>query len=240
MSNEWIPLYIKPTGLRVKIFGGGSVAARRARLFSNAGAEVQVFAIEFSSELKEMERQGKVKLYQIDLRYADLDKMLQNVDIIVIAVDDEELARIVSRKATEKGKLVNNAVNALEGNVIVPYRGKTSYGLYIATTSLGATGVAARRTLERLLKILEEDPYYKTLFIVMSRVKKYLKERVPNPKIRFKANLAADAEEKVHQLAEQGHVEDAYEIALGAALKTVDTSSDPAGKQVTPSLEESR
>ncbi|MCE4618900.1 MAG: bifunctional precorrin-2 dehydrogenase/sirohydrochlorin ferrochelatase [Desulfurococcales archaeon] len=227
MADEWIPLYIKPRGLKVAVFGGGSVATRRAKLFAEAGAEVTVYALEFSDQLKELSEQGLVRLREIDLSKADIESLINGASIIVIALNDLELSRRISSLALEKGMLVNNAVEVSRGNVIVPYRGKTSYGLYISTTSLGETGVGARRALERLLEVLERDPYYKTLFRAMAKVKKYLKENIADPKLRFKANLAADADEEVHRLAEKGLEAETYRRALRSALKAVEDADDP-------------
>lgn len=225
--SEWIPLYINPRGLKVVVFGGGSVATRRARMFAESGAVVNVYSLDFSRELFELDEKGVLSITRMNLEDADIESLIDEATIVVVAVDSRSLAERIAAVAKAKGVLVNNAVEAVKGNTIIPYRGVASYGLHVASTSLGKTGVGARRALERLMDVLERDPYYKTIFNAMAKVKKYLKENVGDPKVRFKANLAADADREVHRLAERGLEEEAYKRALSAALKAVEDASDP-------------
>lgn len=229
MEAEWLPFYINPRGLKTVVFGGGGVASRRARMLAEAGARVRVYALDFTPELTELAEKGLVEIERVDLRAANIGELIGDAVIVVIAVSDKGLAERIAGEALKRGILVNNAVEARKGNMIVPYRGRTSYGLHIAATSLGETGVGARRALERILQVLERDPYYRTLYRAMARLKRYLKENVADPRARFKANLAADADPEVHRLAGEGDEEGAYNRALAVAMESIKDPRDPGG-----------
>ena len=220
--DGWVPLYVRPRGRRVVVFGGGVVAERRARLFAEAGARVDVYALDFTRGLQGLASQGLVRLHEADLRRVDLDGILDGAWLAVVAVSDPALAHRLAEEAGSRGVLVNNAVKAVEGDVIVPYRGCTDYGVCLSSTSHGRAGVAARRSLEACLRLLQEDPYYRGLYMVMAWLKEELKRRVPDPAARLRGMLAADSDEDLHRLIREGRLAEARERALLAALEAAE------------------
>jgi len=61
-----IPLFIEFEGKRVLVIGGGGVGTLRAKKFLEAGASVKVLSLDFSDELKELSREGRVELVKGD------------------------------------------------------------------------------------------------------------------------------------------------------------------------------
>ncbi|MDM7274930.1 MAG: bifunctional precorrin-2 dehydrogenase/sirohydrochlorin ferrochelatase [Thermoprotei archaeon] len=212
MMGNFIPLYVDPSRFKVLIVGGGSVGTRRAFLFRNAGAQVTVVAKEFSGELLKAEG---VKLVRLDLPgdLEALEKLIRENDIIVIAVGDERIAEIVAGKALELGKLVNNAVNHRIGNVIVPFRASVG-GLEVAVTSKGATGLAARIVLDKIVKLLEEDVEVKAVYEAMSKLKKLIRESIPDPNLRMRLYKEIGEDGKFRGYVSRGDSVSAYKRGL--------------------------
>ena len=182
-DSTYIPLFINPSGLRVLVVGGGSVGTRRALMFRRAGARVIVVAKEFSKELLDSD----VELREVRLPedFPVLEKFIEESDLVVIALSDEQLAGRIAKIALAKGKLVNNAVNHREGNVIVPFAA-TVLGLGVAITSFGVTGLAARIALEKIVKLIEEDREVNAAIKAMGKLKVIIRSKVADPRDRMK------------------------------------------------------
>jgi precorrin-2 dehydrogenase/sirohydrochlorin ferrochelatase len=144
----------------------------------------------------------------------NLVKAIEWADLVVIATGNESIDDRAATIALSLGKLVNNGTNAQKGNIIVPFRGITSYGLRIAVTSLGVSGIGARVARDRILDYLEKDGYVRTLYNVMARVKTYLKSRIPDPKERIPLYFKVEDDSDFQRLVESSREEEAYERAL--------------------------
>ncbi|MEM0332131.1 MAG: NAD(P)-dependent oxidoreductase, partial [Archaeoglobaceae archaeon] len=86
-----LPLYIEFSGKKIAIIGGGDIGSFRAKKFADAGAEVTVYSLEFSSDLIQLEKLGKVRLISANARDLDYEKILPNYDLVVVALADKSL-----------------------------------------------------------------------------------------------------------------------------------------------------
>ena len=218
---SWIPLYVRLEGRRAAVFGGGRVAERRARLLAGAGMRVDVYSLDFTPGLRSLEREGLARLHRVDLRLlppGGIAGLARGSLIAVAATSSEAINRRVLEEARAAGALVNYPPLGLAGDVIVPFRGSTSYGLHVAVTSLGATGIAARRALERVIAALESDGYIRGLYIVMSRFKEWLRSVEPSPRRRIPIYFAVDEDPLFQRLVEEGRLGEALERAKSLAL----------------------
>jgi len=224
-SGEYIPLYVNPRGLRVLVVGGGSVGSRRALMFRDAGARVVVVASEFSDTLL---KASGVELRRLALPEGldDLEKLVDESDIVVIALSDEGLAERISSMALAKRKLVNNAVDHRKGNVIVPFSSKVS-GLSVAITSFGATGLAARLALEKVVELLREDREVNAAYKAMSRLKMVVRSTVKDPKARMKAYYAIHEDEEFRSHIRRGDWKSAYLRGL-KIIESLGVTLDPS------------
>lgn len=215
----WIPLYIDVAGFRVLVVGGGRVGEGRALLFSKAGAVVTVVAMDFTERLRSEAESGSIKLVKAKLPddWETLAKLIDESDLVVVAVPDPDIARSIAEEARAKGKLVNNAVDYKDGNVVVPFRGSTSYGLYFAVTSLGRAGVAARVAAEKVKECLESDEGLRALYVSMARLKEWLKSNVSDPKKRIPIYFKVAEDPDYQQAVARGDAEGAYRRALEIA-----------------------
>ena len=212
--SEWIPLYINPSNLRVSVLGGGRLGTRRALHFYRAGAQVRVYSLEFSDELVRA-RCERLELLEADLSCEEaLRAAIEWADLVVIATGNRWVDSRASKLALSMRKLVNNGVDALSGNIIVPFSGETSYGLRFAVTSLGATGVAARQARDMVFEVLENNVYIRTLYKVMARLKRWLKSNIPNAKERLPLYFIVEEDEEFIKLVGEGREEEAFKRAI--------------------------
>jgi precorrin-2 dehydrogenase/sirohydrochlorin ferrochelatase len=183
-----IPLWVEASRLKVLVFGGGSVGTRRAKFFHSAGARVRVVARDV---LPELEALG-VEIRLADLRQYDPRQDVEWADLVVIAVNDSELAERLFKLAEGMGKLVNDATDASRTHVVVPYEREVA-GLRIAVTSEGAAGTPARLSLDVIEECLERS-WIPLFYAVYGQLKKEAKAKIPDVKkrLRFYQMLAED------------------------------------------------
>ncbi|WP_292320371.1 bifunctional precorrin-2 dehydrogenase/sirohydrochlorin ferrochelatase [Caldisphaera sp.] len=209
-----IPLYIDFSGLNVLVIGGGKVGYRRAKTFLDEGANVTIVASYFSEEINDIKNNSKVKLINLEIRNSkDIEKLIDENDLIVIATNNYEINNEIYELAKQKRKLINNATEASKGNVIVPFRKKIYDYLEVAVTSLGYTGIAARRSLEKIEKCLINDIEIKTLYDSMKELKKYLKENISDSKIRYNLYFEVEKDEIYEKYVKEGNIKKALERA---------------------------
>jgi len=210
----YIPLYIDFSDFNVLVIGGGKVGNRRARTFLDAGANVTIVASYFSEDINEIKNNRKVKLVNFEIKDPkDLEKLIEENDLIVIATNNNEINNEIYEIAKKKRKLINNATDASKGNVIVPFRKKLYEYLEVATTSLGYTGIAARRSLEKIESCLKNDIEIKTLYDSMKELKRYMKEKIIDPKLRYDLYFEIEKDEIYEKYVKEGNIEKALERA---------------------------
>ena len=228
--GSWAPVYLRLDGRRTVVFGGGTVATRRAVALASMGAHVDVYSLEFSGELERLAGDGRIRLHRLDLsRLSDerLEELARGAVIVVAATDDMGLNRRLLRAARRAGALVNYPPRGVEGDLIFPFKASTSYGLHVAVTSLGRTGIAARRALERIIGFLEGDDYVRGLYLVMSRFKEWLMTVEDSPKRRLPVYFEVDADPIFQRLVEEGRLDEALERAKALALQLLGKAQQP-------------
>ncbi len=221
MMRRYIPLYIDVEGLKVVVFGGGSVGYRRAKLFLEGGARVVIASKDFSDEvIKLAENNSNLQLVRVDANVDSrvVEGLVREADMVVIAMNDLKASRRVATIAMEMGKLVNNATDAGMGNIIVPFHAEVN-GLYVAVTSLGKTGIAARRALEKIKAVLANDTELLALYNAMSRIKVFMKKTIKDPKDRLKLYFEIEDDVEFKRLVEAGDVEGAYRRGVELIMK---------------------
>ncbi len=225
-TSRFKPLYIDLSGFRVTIFGGGLVGTRRAKYFLEAGAQVRVVAREFTNELKNMK--NKVELIKAELKNNKdlIEKLVVDSDIIVIATNDSKLNNIINNIAKSKGKFINNATEALKGNIIVPFTGEAYNGLLkLAISTLGLSGIAARRARDKILNVLETDKELRTMLKSMMLLKKAFKNCIDDPKLRLPLYFIIENSREYYNAISRGDLKAAVEAAITIAEVTLDKNT---------------
>lgn len=204
-----IPLFIEFQGKRVAVIGGGNVGTSRAKKFLEVGADVTVFSLEFSEELKKLEREGKVKL--IEKRVEELEKELSEFDLVVVAIGDKSQNARFKELAKKYKLLLNLANDANETEVVVPFEGGKN-GIRFAVTTEGKSGVVARIVRDKFQKLLESDRTVFTYLTAMEHLKTFMKSRGIPINIRMRVYAIASASEELLRLSELGKVEEAKKL----------------------------
>ena len=107
-SNRLFPVFLKLEKLSLLIVGGGYVGMEKLNvvLQNSPGATIKMVATNISGEIKKMVA-NKSTVILIERAYQSTD--IDEVDIVIAAVNDISISMQVSRDAKEKGKLINVA-----------------------------------------------------------------------------------------------------------------------------------
>lgn len=208
-----VPLYIEFTGKNVLIIGGGGVGTARARKFREAGAEIRVLSLEFSEELVELSKEGKVELIRGDAFNENLlESLISWCDLVTVAVGDLRVNDTVIRLARRYKALVNLANDAERTEVVVPFEGEVD-GIRFAVTTEGKSGVVARRVVDVFMETLKDDSESLYLLETMHHLKKYMKSKDVPVQLRMKLYFVISADEEFRNLVNEGKVSEARELA---------------------------
>ncbi|GAB6943488.1 precorrin-2 dehydrogenase/sirohydrochlorin ferrochelatase family protein [Vulcanisaeta sp. JCM 14467] len=209
-----VPLFIEFSGRNVLVIGGGGVGTRRAIKFLLAGANVRVLSLEFSNELLRYAEQGKVELIRGDAHDEELlRRNIEWADLVVIATNDPTINETVRKLARDMRKFFNDATNAEETEVVVPFESEIN-GIRIAVTTEGLSGIVARKTLDRIMNMLREDEELMNMARVWYAVKNKLKEVVNDVRARLSLYMELDNDEAFNELAKKGLVNEALNYVM--------------------------
>ncbi len=146
---DFLPIFMNIRGQRCLVVGGGEIAARKAALLQQAGAEISVVSPELSSSLSREVEQGSVNYRQGSFEASDLD----GVSLVIAATDDEAVNRSVSELARARALPVNVVDNPELCSFIVPSIIDRS-PVQIAVSTGGASPVLARLLRTRLESVI--------------------------------------------------------------------------------------
>ncbi|AGK60630.1 siroheme synthase, N-terminal domain protein [Archaeoglobus sulfaticallidus PM70-1] len=204
-----IPLYIEMSDKNVLIIGGGGVGTSRAKKFISAGANVKVLSLDFSDELKSLEKENKLELIKASAYDSNiLEKLLEWANIVTVATEDLGVNDVVKKIARNKKCFLNFANDSRETEVVVPFEGEFE-GIKFAVTTEGKSGVVARMVRDSILEMLKKDDEIISLLKAMDYLKRYMKsEKVPVD-LRMKLYFEVSSDEKFRNLVREGKVEEA-------------------------------
>ncbi|MCD6492692.1 MAG: bifunctional precorrin-2 dehydrogenase/sirohydrochlorin ferrochelatase [Archaeoglobaceae archaeon] len=208
-----IPLYIDFSNKKVLIIGGGFVGTSRAKKFLEYGAKVFVLSKEFSEELLDLSRDGKISLIKDDALNLDLlEKIIPDYDLVVVAIADTSINEFIKKISRKYRVLVNLANDAKETEVVVPFEGGYK-GIRFAVTTEGKSGVVARKVRDSFQKLLEEDE--QTIFFLnaMDHLKKYMKANNVPVNLRMRLYFIISSNEEFRRLIREEKVDEARVFA---------------------------
>ncbi|MCW8919785.1 MAG: siroheme synthase CysG [Gammaproteobacteria bacterium] len=146
---DFLPIFMNIRGQRCLVVGGGEVAARKAALLQEAGAEIVVVSPRLSPTLTEQVRRWDISYRQGRFCATDLD----DVVLVIAATDDEAVNREVSELARARALPVNVVDNPELCSFIVPSIIDRS-PVQIAVSTGGASPVLARLLRTRLESLI--------------------------------------------------------------------------------------
>lgn len=207
MSRSHVPLLIDLKGRRVVIFGGGGVAARKARLFSHG--DLLVVSREFSPAVLRMASEGLLKILKADLMSEDgLEIAVRALDgafIAVPATSNQALNAALEDIARRKGVLVNSVDR--EGEVVVPSIIEKGSVVLAISTGIPALSRYIRMRLERDVEL------YALMADLLSSIREDLKKNVELQSRRRDLLWSVVSDKSIWSCLENGDIAGAHEKA---------------------------
>ena len=176
---DFLPIFMNIRGQRSLIVGGGEVAARKAALLLQAGAEINLVCPELLGNLKDMHAEGRIHFRQGTFEEGDLE----GVSLVIAATDDEAVNRRVSELARARQLPVNVVDNPELCTFILPSIIDRS-PVQIAVSTGGSSPVLARLLRARLESVIPSA--YGRLATLVEQFRDEVKERFGSVNARRK------------------------------------------------------
>jgi precorrin-2 dehydrogenase/sirohydrochlorin ferrochelatase len=201
-----IPLFVDCTGRRIVIFGGGSVAGRKAAYFTGE-ADVLMVSRSFSEECQNLPL-TRLELDTRDVSDEALSGIIGNTVLVVGALSDREENDRIGRICAGRHIFFNNA-DGNTGDVMLPsmVRGEQ----YTIAVSTGGSGPAVSRFLREYIEATLPD--LDAMIGLQQTLRKALKGRAGSPEGR-KAALSAMLHDPEIWQALKNDVKEAEQLAL--------------------------
>lgn len=168
---DFLPIFANIRGKTCLVVGGGSVAARKAGVFLEAGAKVRVVAPEIGEELRD-EQGVEAVVARFEPQHLD------GAVLAIAATDDREVNKQVSELAQARNIPVNVVDDPELCSFIMPAILDRS-PLMVAFSSGGASPVLTRMMRGKLETVIPQN--YSRLAAFAERFREQVKERVTNP-----------------------------------------------------------
>ena len=169
-SLAYYPIFLKISGKRCVVVGGGGVARRKVRALLEHGASVEVISPDPSPELDKLAETGEIKVLR--RRYQPGD--LQGAFLAIAATDNRALNRQVVKEAQDRAVLVSVADDPQDSDFILPSYVRRG-ALTIAVSTDGVSPALARKIRTRLEKELGDE--YASLVRLIGEVRAEVRRR---------------------------------------------------------------
>lgn len=169
-SQRFSPLFLKISGKRCVVVGGGGVAQRKVRTLLEYGASVEVISPDPCQELNKLVETGEIKVLR--RRYQPGD--LEGAFLAIAATDNSEINQQVVKEAKDKAVPVNVADDAEDSDFILPSYLRRG-ALTIAVSTAGISPALARKIRTRLEKDFGDE--YASLVRLVGEVRAELKRQ---------------------------------------------------------------
>lgn len=154
-TNRLLPVFLKLEQLRLLLVGGGGVGLEKLNtvIHNSPGTKIKLVATAISNEVRQLAG-GHPEIQLIERPYQVSD--LEEVDVVIIAVNDRSVSESIAADAKAKGKLVNVAdkpdlCDFYLGSVV------KKGNLKIAISTNGKSPTIARRLKEVFNEALPEQ-----------------------------------------------------------------------------------
>lgn len=182
-TNKLFPIFLKLEELKVLLVGGGNVALEKLTAIINNSPATQVHVV--AKEVFPQFAEAAKQLNNITITIAEYEPhYLDDCDIVIAAVNDIPLSKIICDDAKQKGKLINVAdkpelCDFYLGSIV------TRGNLKLAISTNGKSPTVAKRLKEIFNELLPDE-----LDEVLNNVQ------------QIRNKLKGDFQNKIHQLNE--------------------------------------
>ncbi|MCD8153992.1 MAG: bifunctional precorrin-2 dehydrogenase/sirohydrochlorin ferrochelatase [Clostridiales bacterium] len=149
-SKLYFPMFVDLSERQIVVVGGGVIATRRVNTLLRFTRNIKVVAPKATTELLEMGKAGKVRLYTRPVRHADFE----GAYMVLAATNNRKLNDEIYRICKQEGIYVNVASDREKCDFYFP-------GIFIeeeVVVGITASGIdhkKARRVREEIQKALE-------------------------------------------------------------------------------------
>lgn len=205
---RFFPVFIRLSGRRAVVAGGGEQAAQKVRLLAKTGAAISVFSPAPSAELRRLAGRGAITLIRRNFRDADAD----SAALVFAAAGDAHMDKKVSAAAQAR----NIPVNTVDRPALCTFYTPALVDrdpVVVAVGTEGAAPVLARRIKSRIEAML--PPATGALAKFAQSLRAEIAETVPPSRARaFWENFFAHAAAgRTAALIAQGRFPDARRAA---------------------------
>jgi precorrin-2 dehydrogenase / sirohydrochlorin ferrochelatase len=196
--------FLKLTGRRCLVVGGGRVAERKVAGLLDCGAVVDVISPTVTNTIFKLVKNGTIRWFEKSYLSGDAAPYF----LIIAATSSQEVNRLVFEEAEQHGRLVNVVNDQELGNFLVPAmirRGKLAIGV----STSGAAPAVAKRIREELEMAFGEE--YAVYLDKLADVRGQLLRTVIDEHERT-ALLRQLASSNLLELLRGGHMEEAERL----------------------------
>jgi siroheme synthase-like protein len=168
--RSYYPIFLKISGKKCVVVGGGKVALRKVKALLEHGANVEVISPTLDSELRKLVAAGEINVLRRRYQAGDLQGAL----IVIAATDDRDINQEVVKEARRSGVLVNMVDVAKDSDFVAPsylQRGDIT----IAISTAGSSPALARKIRTKLEKDFADE--YASLALLIKQVREDLRRQ---------------------------------------------------------------
>jgi len=168
--SSYYPVFLKLSGRRCVVVGGGQVALRKVQTLLKCGARVEVVSPDVCAGLEELNSRRKISIIRRGYKHGDIGRAF----LAIAATGDTDINTEVEQEAEQRGVPVNIVDNRELSSFIVPSflrRGDIT----IAVSTAGRSPALARRIRTRLEKDIGIE--YAALAEIVDEVRSEIKKK---------------------------------------------------------------
>jgi len=203
----------KVDGKTVVVVGGGFEGCRKIQSFLGSTAEITVVSDNFSEDIIVLDKQGKVKLCQTQIKDAQvfIDQLIPKPDILLAVTDDSELNVKLVRAAKNVGCIVYCVSDPVLSDFILPAVAHVG-AVRIAVSTGGKSPAVAKALRQRIEQLVTPEDLL--AIELQEYLRNLLKTSVFDQHVRGKfLNESLNNVDIKHALSE-GNLNMAKELAL--------------------------
>ena len=166
-QESYYPVFLKISGKKCLVIGGGRIALRKAASILDCGAKVTIVGPVILPELRKLARKKNLTLIQRNVQSEDM----KTAEIVIAATDSRETNRKVAERAKKQKVLVNVVDDPDHSDFIVPSFFRRG-DLTVAVSTGGSSPAFAKKVRARLERMIGED--YSQLLSIVKEVRSEL------------------------------------------------------------------
>ncbi len=182
-----MPIYIDISDYNVLVLGGGSEATKKVSRLIKHRANITVYSLEFSGELKQLAESGFIKILEGDIRNMDVvEKLIRESDLIIYTIPGlDNVEKWIVNTCKKYRKIHIISTNALITQAALPVE-ISLHGLRFTVFSGGKSTLVALKALDMIKDCLGGREDIGVLLEAMYFLKLYMKGKGIPYKIRMR------------------------------------------------------